>query len=143
MNKKVLTAFVAVFILMEVLSFLMNGVIMGEAYQSLQNIWRPDMQRLWWVFQVLMLVGAFFFSFIFSKGYEGKGLMEGVRYGLYIGIWMGIGFAYGTYAMVAIPYSMALAWFVYTIVEYVLAGILAAAIFGKTAIVTAVKPVSQ
>ncbi len=142
MNKKVLTAFVAVFILMEVLGFIMNGVIMGEAYQSLQNVWRPDMQRLWWVFQVVMLVGAFFFSFIFSKGFEGKGLMEGVRYGLYIGIWMGIGFAYGTYAMVAIPYSMALAWFVYTIVEYVLAGILAAAIFGKTAMVTAVKAVS-
>jgi hypothetical protein len=142
MNKKVLIAFVSVFILLEVLSFIMNGIIMAQAYETLQNVWRPDMQRLWWVFQVVMLIGAFFFSFVFSKGYEGKGLVEGARYGLYIGIWQGVGFAYGTYAMVAIPYSMALAWFIYSIVEHVLAGIVAAAIFGKTAMVTAVKTAS-
>jgi hypothetical protein len=93
-----------------------------------------------WVYQVLMIVGAFFFVFIFSKGYEGKGVMEGVRYGLYIGIWMGLGFAYGTYAMIAIPYSLAMTWFIGAIVQYVLAGIVAALVFGRAAMVAAVKP---
>lgn len=78
-----------------------------------------------------MVVGAFFFSFIFSKGYEGKGILEGVRYGLYIGIWMSIGMAYGTYAMIAIPDSLALQWFIYGVIEYVIYGILLALVFGK------------
>jgi hypothetical protein len=139
MNRKLLLAFVAVFVVLEVTSFISNGLILGQTYQSLEKLWRPDMARLMWVFHVIMLVGAFFFTFVFSKGYEGKGMMEGVRYGLYIGIWMGIGFAYGTYAMIDIPYSMAVTWFISTIIEYVLAGIVAAAVFGKTPMVSAVK----
>jgi hypothetical protein len=83
-----------------------------------------------------MVVSAFFFVFIFSRGYEGKGLLEGVRFGLYIGVWMGIGFAYGTYAMIPIPYSLALSWFVSTLVQYSVAGIIASLLFGKVAVVT-------
>jgi hypothetical protein len=57
--------------------------------------------------------------------------MEGVRYGLYIGIWMSIGMAYGTYAMIAIPYSLALQWFIYGIIQYVIYGVLLSLVFGK------------
>ncbi|MDP1678052.1 MAG: hypothetical protein Q8L88_14440 [Bacteroidota bacterium] len=39
--------------------------------------------------------------------------------------------AYGTYGMIAIPYIMALQWFLYGIVGYVLYGIILALIFGK------------
>jgi hypothetical protein len=140
MNKKVLLGFIAVFVLLEVTSFIVNGLMLGQTYMSTQSLWRPDMDRLMWIFHVMYVAGAFFFTFIFSKGYEGKGTMEGVRYGLYIGIWMGLGFAYGTYAMIAIPYSLAMTWFISTIVQYVLAGIVVAAIFGKTPMVSAVKP---
>jgi hypothetical protein len=142
MNKKILLGFIAVFVLLEVLDFIVHGLMLGPTYQSLQSLWRPDMERLMWVMHVVTLAGAFFFTFIFSRGYEGKGIMEGVRFGLYIGIWMGLGFAYGTYSMIAIPYSLAMTWFLSTIVEYVLAGVVVAAIFGKTPMVSAVKPVA-
>jgi hypothetical protein len=49
---------------------------------------------------------------------------------------MGIGFAYGTYAMIPIPYSLALSWFVSTLVQYIVAGIIASLLFGKVAVVT-------
>ena len=87
------------------------------------------MMSLQWIYVVITLIGSFFFAFIFSKGYEGKGIAEGVRYGLYIGIWMSVGMAYGTYAMIAIPYSLALQWFLYGVVEYILAGIVLALVF--------------
>jgi hypothetical protein len=32
-----------------------------------------------WVFWVIGIVFSFFFTFVFAKGYEGKGVMEGVR----------------------------------------------------------------
>jgi hypothetical protein len=83
------------------------------------------------------MIGSFFFSFIFSKGYEGKGIAEGARYGLYIGIWMSVGMAYGTYGMVALPYFMALQWFLYGVVEYVVCGIILALVFGKKDTVSA------
>jgi hypothetical protein len=140
MNKKILIATAVVFVFFAVYMIVLNGFILASAYQELASVWRPDMQRLVWVYQVINLVGAFFFVFVFSKGYEGKGLMEGVRYGLYIGIWMGIGYAYGTYAMIAIPYWMAQTWFWTTILQYVVAGMITAGLFGKVPMVTAVTP---
>ena len=111
--KKILIGWVAVFVAMMVMDFVIHGVILEKAYQETSALWRPDMQSLMWVYYVIGLVGSFFFAFIFSKGYEGKGIAEGARYGLYIGIWMSMGMAYGTYGMVAIPYSMAIQWFFY------------------------------
>ncbi len=131
--KKVWIGFIVVFILMVICSFIVNMWILGSTYQSLQNVWRPDMEAKMWIFYLVMVFQAFFFSFIFSKGYEGKGIAEGVRYGLYIGIWMSVGAAYATYAMIAIPYSLALQWFIYGIIEYVIYGIALALVFGKKA----------
>ncbi|MHB1050944.1 MAG: hypothetical protein ACYC09_12760 [Bacteroidota bacterium] len=129
--KKILIGWVAVFVAMMVMDFVIHGVILEKAYQETSALWRPDMQSLMWVYYVIGLVGSFFFAFIFSKGYEGKGIAEGARYGLYIGIWMSMGMAYGTYGMVAIPYSMAIQWFFYGIIEYVIGGIILALIFAK------------
>ncbi len=129
--KKVLIGFIAVFIAMSVFGYLVHGVILDATYKATSNIWRPDMQSLMWIYNVIALIGAFFFSFIFSKGYEGKGIAEGARYGLYIGIWMSVGMAYGTYGMIAMPYSLAMQWFLYGVVQYVIYGIILALVFGK------------
>lgn len=138
MSKKFWTGFVVVFVAMEIMMFLIHGVLLSSAYQASQSVWRPDMMSLMWIYHVLAIIGAFFFTFIFSKGYEGKGMAEGVRYGLYIGIWMSTGMAYGSYAMINIPYSLALQWFIYGVVEYVIYGVLLALVFGKQATVTPV-----
>jgi len=129
--KKVLIGFVVVFIAMIIMSYIVDSLILGSTYESLKSLWRLDMQSKMWIYYIIMVVGSFFFSFIFSKGYEGKGIMEGVRYGLYIGIWMSIGMAYGTYAMIDIPYSLALQWFIYGIIQYVIYGVLLSLVFGK------------
>jgi hypothetical protein len=129
--KKVWIGFIVVFVLMLIVGYIVDTLLLGSTYESLKNLWRPDMESKMWIFYVVMLFQAFFFSFIFSKGYEGKGIAEGVRYGLYIGIWMSIGMAYGTYAMIAIPYSLALQWFIYGVIQYVIYGIALALVFGK------------
>ncbi len=129
MNKKVWVGWIAVFVVLEILDYVVNSLILGPNLESVKNLFRSDMGSMIWVYSVITLIGSFFFSFIFSKGYEGKGIWEGVRYGLYIGIWMSVGMAYGTYAMIAIPYSLALQWFIYGVIEYIIAGIVLALIF--------------
>lgn len=130
MNKKVWMGFIAVFITMEILSFVVNYLILGSTYEANKALWRSDMMSMMWIYHVITLVGSFFFTFIFSKGYEGKGIAEGVRYGAYIGIWMSIGMAYGTYASFPIPYSLALQWFIYGIIQYIIAGAVLAQVYG-------------
>ena len=131
MGKKLWLGFIAVFVAAEICNFLIYGFLLRGDFQATQHLWRSNMSSLMWIYHVLLVVGAFFFTFIYAYGHEGKGIMEGARFGLYIGIWMSMGAAYGTYAMVAIPYAMALKWFLFGIVQYVIMGVVVAAVYGK------------
>jgi len=131
MIKKVLIGTVAVFVGLEIVDYLVNEVILASSYQTLTNLWRPDMKL--GIFPIINVIIAFFFCFIFSKGYEGKGLMEGVRYGFYVGMMMSVPYAYGSYAVYPIPYALALQWFIYALIEYILMGCIVALVFGKKA----------
>lgn len=130
MTKKFWMAFIAVFVTGVILNMVVYGLVLGSAFSSLP-VWRPDMKSLQWIYMVIQLVSSFFFTFIFSKGYEGKGIAEGMRYGLYIGIWLSIGMAYGTYGMVAVPYDMTLEWFIMGVLSYIIMGIVASLVYGK------------
>ncbi len=133
MSKKVWIGFVAVFIGMSILDYLIHVVILSPAYMSdpMKSLFRPDMEGKVWIFYVVYLIMSFFFTLIFSKGYEGKGIGEGIRYGLYIGLMLATPMAYASYAMYPIPYSIALQWFIYGIIQYIILGIIVAAVFGK------------
>jgi hypothetical protein len=131
MNKKVWIGFVAVYLVVAVLDWVVNTMLMASAYASTMELWRPEGEIKMWVIFVCYLFFSFFFTFIFSKGYEGKGVWEGVRYGLYVSGMMVIPAAYMSYATMPLPYALAFQWFIYTSVEYVAAGIVLALIFGK------------
>lgn len=127
--KKMLIAVVAVFITLEVLDFLIHGVILMSTYMAMQNVWRTDMMAKMWVLHVVKIITAFFFVLIFSKGYEKKGIMEGLRYGFYVGMIISSGFAFGSYASFPIPHALALHWFILTLGEYLIAGVVVAQVY--------------
>lgn len=129
--KKVLIGFVAVFVTLEVLDAVIHSGILRSTYSSMQNVWRPDMMQKMWILHFVKLVTAFFFSLIFSKGYEGKGIMEGVRYGFYVGMIVASGFAFGSYVSFYVRYQLALEWFFLSLAEYIIAGIVILLVFGQ------------
>jgi len=129
MKKRVWIGFVAVFITLQVLDGIVNFIILDPAYRSISHLLRPAGEMKFWIIPVTGLFFSFFFTYIFSKGYEGRGLLEGVRYGLYIGLMFALPMAYASYAMMPIPYSLALQWFIYSTLEYMIAGIVLALIF--------------
>ncbi len=137
MNKKFWLGWISVFVVMSVFEAIVNMVLLASIYQATASLWRPQAEMKIWLFYVVYAFVSFFFTLIFSKGYEGKGIVEGIRYGIYMGMLMSVPMAYGTYAAMPIPYPLALQWFIYGLIEYVLAGIVLALIYGKQAQVTA------
>ena len=129
--KKMLIGFVAVFVTLEVLDIIIHGVILMSTYMAMQNVWRTDMIAKMWVLHVVKIITAFFFAVIFSKGYENKGIMEGIRYGFYVGMIVSSGFAFGSYASFPIPHMLAIHWFLLTLVEYIIAGVVIALVYGR------------
>ncbi len=130
MNKKVWIGFIASYVAFAILGYIVNDVILMGTYQSLSSVWRPDIAQKLWIFWITGLFYSFFFSFIFSKGYEGKGIAEGVRYGLYIGLMMEIPAAFGQYAVYPVPHSLALQWFIYGLIENIIVGVVLAMVYG-------------
>jgi hypothetical protein len=131
MSKKIWLGFLAVFVVVFLLDWLIHGSLLMGIYEETSHLWRPPEEMKMWIITISQLFFAFFFTFIFSKGYEGKGIAEGVRYGLYVSLMMNVPAAYITYATMPVPYSMALLWFIYGTIELIAAGVVLALIFAK------------
>jgi hypothetical protein len=132
-TKRLLLAALVVYILLEVLNYLINGVILASTYQmeGVKEAFRPEaeMNGMMWIMYVVDIIWAFFFTFFFAKGYEGKGIMEGIRFGLYIGLFWGLVSAYSNYVVIPIPYFLALQWFLSTLIVSIILGVAAALVY--------------
>ncbi|MFQ6078514.1 MAG: hypothetical protein ACE5NJ_05185 [Thermodesulfobacteriota bacterium] len=130
-TKRFIIASVVVFVVYQVIDYLVNGVILMGTYEALKHIWRPeaDMKSLMWIFYPIGLVVSFLFVYIFIKGYEGKGILEGLRYGIWIGLFVSIPGTFSQYVIYPIPFSLAIQWFIYWMIQFIIIGLVAAAIY--------------
>jgi hypothetical protein len=128
MKKKIFLAAIVVFVLWSVLDFIIHGLILKSAYASTASLWRPMTEMKMGLMYVTVFIAALAFSAIYGYLVAKKSFMAGLTYGLLYGIAVGVGMGYGSYSMMPIPYSMALTWFLGTVIEAVLGGLLLGAI---------------
>ncbi len=127
--KRFVIASVVIYAVSHVIGYLVHMVLLANTYMSLSSLWRPDMMTYMWIMWLTSLLWAFMFMFIFVKGYENKGIIEGVRYGVIIGLFMAVPQSLGNFAIFPIPLFLALTWLACGFVESILYGIIAAAIY--------------
>ena len=86
--KRFVLACLAVYAVYHVLSMAVHMGLLGDVYKSLSHVWRPEaeMNSLMWIMCLTSAVWTVLFCYIFTRGYEGKGVGEGARYGLLIGL---------------------------------------------------------
>ncbi len=129
MTRRIWIGFLVVFLATQIFEGLINFYVLDSIYSQWSHLWRPIAEVKFWMLPFTGMFFSFFFVYIFSKGYEGRGLAEGIRYGFYVSLMVVLPHAYGTYALMQIPYSVALQWLVYSSLEYILAGLLLAIVF--------------
>lgn len=127
--QRLLIAFVAVYVLAAVLNFIIHGLFLMSTYEGLSSIWRPDMDRLMWIQWVTGIFFSFFFVYIFVRGYEAKGVLESVRFGLIIWGFASIPMIYGQYMVYPLPYSLVLKWLFTDLLVLIILGITVALIY--------------
>lgn len=127
--KRFIIASVVVFVAFQVMEYIINGLILMSQYEALQNLWRPDMKTKMWIMYLTGLLVAFLFTYIFIKGREGRGLAEGVRFGMIIWLFVAVPMSLGCWVMFPIPFKLALWWIIFSLIEYIIAGLLVAAIY--------------
>ncbi|KPJ52648.1 hypothetical protein AMJ39_07320 [candidate division TA06 bacterium DG_24] len=121
---------VVVFVAFLVLqNFIVHGLILKGAYEATADVWREDMMSKMPLMYLLTLIISFLLVFIFHKGYEGRGLAEGLRFGFWLGLLMNLSMALGSYAAYPVPGLLALQWFIYGMIIYLIVGVIIAAIY--------------
>ncbi len=125
MAKRIVLAVVLVFVAWEILDYVIHQVILSSAYEQTANLWRSPEEMNMVLLIIVALVVSFFFVYIYARLVSPKTVTNGLLYGLLFGCAFGISMAYGTYAVMPIPYSMALVWFLGTLVEMVIGGAIA------------------
>ena len=132
-TKKFFIAFIVVFVVLEVTNYLIHGVILDATYKDemYKNVFRPEAEMMgkMWIGWVLDIIWSYFFVFLFVKGYENKGVAEGLRFGLYIGLFYMLVNSYGMFIFLPIAYSLALQWFIYGLIQTLILGVITAAVY--------------
>lgn len=124
MNKKWIYAVIAVFLSWMVLDFVIHGVILKSSYESTASLWRPNEEMKCGLMFTVVFISAALFVTLYHKLVSPKSVKHGLLCGVLLGLTHGIGMGYGTYAVMPIPYTMALTWFLGSAVEGAAAGFL-------------------
>ena len=131
--KRLLLAALIVLIAQFVLDYIFHIGMLGTCYSDLtqSGLFRPDSEisSFFWVRIITMIVFCFFFVFIFVRGYENRGIMEGVRYGIYMALFFGFVGSFNMFVWFGVPYWLTWSWIAISFVEFIIFGIIAALIY--------------
>jgi hypothetical protein len=128
MLKKSSLAVVAVFICWVVVDFVIHGILLQASYAATADLWRPMAEMKMGLTYSVTFLSCLVFVLIYALFFGKKGLGVGLAYGGLFGFGAGISMGHGTYSVQPIPYMMALTWFLGSLVEGILAGLIVGAI---------------
>jgi hypothetical protein len=133
MVKRIVLAVLAVFVAWSAIDFVIHGVLLAQTYQDTAQLWRPMEQMKMGLMRVVVLIAATVFVCLYACFVGKKSVATAVKFGLLFGLGAGISMGYGTYAVQPIPYKIAITWFLGTVVETTVAGLLTGLIVKESA----------
>lgn len=133
-TQRLLIAIVVIYLLLFGLAMLFYEVLFASQFEPMRALMRPDHElsanRPWSMLAYLVQVAIF--CYIFTKGREGGGLAEGVRYGVLVGALLAaVEFVW----LISLPLHLATAALValVSLVMWTIAGAVLAAIYRPAA----------
>lgn len=131
MNKqKFILSCICVFAFIFFYDWIMHDFVIKNLFEDSSSLWRIDEEimsfLIWRIFGQLML--SVFFCLIFLHGYENKGVGEGARFGLLIGL-LFTAPVFIQFSVQPLPTNLFLSWLVGGVLELILAGMILGAIY--------------
>ncbi len=124
MKKRIALGTLAVFVLWLILDNVIHGMILAPMYNESAQLWRPIEEMKSWLLLLVVLISSIVFVYIYAAFSTEKSMARALFYGFVFGLGAGTSMAYGSYSVLPIPYLLALGWFLGTVVETTLGGVL-------------------
>ena len=132
---RLVAAAVAATVFDAIYGFLMYGQAMAPVFSRYAAVYRPadDMSHMP-VLVASIFVGTLAAAYIYAKGYEGgSGLVEGLRFGVLMGLLLGSYMAGVNYGILRIGKRMALTYGIGWLGEWVLVGLVIGLVYKPVA----------
>lgn len=127
--KRILIATLVVFIVHEIVNFLVHGLILGPVYEAMTGTWRANMDQYMWIMYIGDLIFVFFFVYMFVKGYENKGLVEGFRYAVLVTGLVIVPGMLAQFSAYNVTFTLTVYWIIFGFVQMVINGVMTALIY--------------
>ena len=127
--KRMLLAALAVFVSLQIMDFVVHQVLLSAEYEAAMELWRPDMMEMMWLNYVAGVILCLFFTYVFAKGYEGKGIPEGLRYGIVFTVGYHLVHILSQYFVYPIPWSLMMKWLLFGTIEFIILGVVVSLIY--------------
>lgn len=130
-NKTYWIGWIVVLVVTQVYNYAVHEIGLSGTYESLASVFRPEaqMMSMMWMMFVGDALYLLLFCYIFTRGHEGKGVMEGVRYGVLMGLFLAIPTVVTQYVVYPLTGELAAIWFVAYLAGLIIAGAIFAAIY--------------
>jgi len=122
MAKKIVLTGVVVFIAWSAMDYVLHGMLLQNAYKETAALWRPMDEMKNGLLSIVALISALTLVYVYATMVSQKSMANALKYSLILGLGMAVSFAYGSYAVMPVPYSMALSWFLGSLTEFAVAG---------------------
>ena len=130
--KRFINAVIVGFVALFVMDLIIHVLILGEIYKPLTGTLlrsEADMNSKMWAYYI----GAFFFTLLFvwiyTYGVKGKGVIEGFRYGIYIGLFYIVVGSFMCWPIFPIPGALLWLWILFGMIEMIILGLIVGAIY--------------
>lgn len=130
--KRFFAAFLVLFLFIFGYETLIHGFLLKNLYLETPSIWRNYEQMMHYApfNTVIMVLLAFWITFIFTRLFREGGARNGLCFGLYFGILSGIQAA-GAYYYLPISAMLSVCWFGAYVIESLVGGYLIGLIYRK------------
>jgi len=125
--KRFVISVLAVFAFVFVFDWFFHSYFLANDYMLTANVWRPKavMEQFFPIMLLSQFAFAFMVSLIFTLNYEGRGIGEGLRFGIFVGLLVGV-IMFSFYSYIPIPFALAASWFFGAVVQCVGMGVVLA-----------------
>ena len=131
MNKKryVISLFV-VFVFVFLYEFLVHWFLLKDIYTQTAQLWRPE-EEMNMFFMFMSQIGfSAVIAYIFTLHYEDKGIGEGIRFGLCMGLLLG-SIDIATYAYMPVPMVLTLSWVLASLLKGLGSGVVLSLVYKR------------
>ncbi len=129
--KRAIPCIVAIFLVWSVWDFIIGMTFMSADMQATANLWRPLPEMKMGLMSLNTLISTIVFVLLYALFVSDKSLPTALKFSLILGLGTGVSSGYGSYAILPIPYSMALTLFLSATGRTVLGGLLVGLIVKK------------